>query len=177
MKRDDLLDLNDALQHPGREVNVDLSTDLPEEEDLDLVSPLEGTLECVSTGNLLLVKGDFKTRCVMDCSRCGGPVEVDVAYTMDEEFAVEGTPSSYGADDYARIAAQEEPYPMFEGNQLIVENLIRQGLWLNMPMQPICEHGWEGDCPQAKEMDAIARVKPQPSQFEILAQLKDEEQA
>jgi len=50
MKRDDLLDLNDILQHPGRKLEVDISTELPEEEDIDLVKPLEGYLEAVSTG-------------------------------------------------------------------------------------------------------------------------------
>lgn len=161
MKRDDLLDLNDALQHPGRQVAVDLETELPEEEELDLAKPISGFLEAISTGNVLLIHGEFQTRCTLDCARCGGPVEMDVDYKMDEEFPVVGTPSCFAADDYARVAPDEEPYPLFEGNSLMVENLIRQGLIVNLPMQPLCEFGWEGDCPQARERgEKGAEAKP-----------------
>lgn len=151
MRRDDLLDLNDALQHPGRKIAVDISTELPEEADVDLLKPIDGYLEAVSTGNLLLVNGEFKTRCVLECARCGGPLEFDVRYEMDEQFPVEGVPSSYSADSYAQVAADED-FPLFEGNNLLVEALIRQGLLLNLPVQPLCEPGWDGDCPQAARL-------------------------
>jgi len=151
MRRDDLLDLNDALQHPGQVLAVDLSTSFENEEDLDLVNPVEGYLECVSTGSALLIKGEFKTRCVLECARCGGPIEVDIPFDLEEEFPVEGTPACYGNDDHARMAPSDEPYPMFEGNELMVENLLRQSLWVNMPVQPLCEFGWDGPCPNAKD--------------------------
>lgn len=175
MKRDDMLDLNDALQHPGRRVAVDLSTELPDEADIDLLRPVEGFLEAVSTGNMLLVHGEFKTRCVVECARCGGPLEVDVEFAMDEEFPVEGVPSSYAADDYARVVA-DEPYPLFDGNNLLVESLIRQGLLVSMPLQPLCSYGWDGGCPMAR-----AREKANPSEEgraelqKLSALLEDEE--
>ncbi len=159
MKREDLLDLNEALQNPGFVIGVDLSTELPEEEDLDLVKPLEGWLEAKSTGNMLLVEGEFKTRCVLPCSRCTGPIEVDVEFRMEEQFPVEGTPSCWAHDDYARVVPDDEPYPLFDGNKMMVENLLRQGLWVNMPIQPLCEHAWDGDCPIAKQMGAAAERK------------------
>lgn len=148
MRRDDLLDLNDVLQHPGRTVAVDISTELPEEEDIDLVSPLEGFIEAVSTGNILLVTGEFRTRAVVECARCTAPLEVDLAFEIDEQFPVEGVPSSLNSQDYARVVA-DEPYALFEGNHLIVEALLRQALLLAIPLQPLCEFGWDGPCPVA----------------------------
>ncbi len=148
VKRDDLLDLNDVLQHPGRELAVDISTELPEETDVDLLKPLEGYLEAVSTGNILLISGAFSTRAVLECSRCSGPLEVDVDFEVDEQFPVEGTPSSLNPQDLARVVS-DEPYPLFDGNQLIVEQLLRQALLLSLPMQSLCEFGWEGECPVA----------------------------
>src|SRR5687768_18502873 len=129
MKRDDMLDLNDVLQHPGRKVAVDISTELPEEGEVDLVKPLEGFLEATSTGNLLLLTGKFKTRAVVECARCSEPLEVDIDFELDEQFPVEGTPSSYNTQDFARVAP-DEPYEMFDENNLIVEVLLRQGLLL-----------------------------------------------
>ncbi len=148
MKRDDLLDLNDVLQHPGRELSVDISTDLPEEADVELLKPLEGYLEAVSTGNILLITGSFNTRAVLECARCSGPLEVDVDFELDEQFPLEGTPSSLNPQDYARVVS-DEPFVLFDGNSLLVEQLLRQALLLSLPMQSLCQFGWEGECPVA----------------------------
>ena len=171
MKRDDLLDLNDVLQHPGRKLEVDISTELPEEEDLDLVKPLEGYLEAVSTGNILLVTGKFSTRAVLDCARCTEPLEVDIDFNVDEQFPVEGVPSSYSSQDFARVVA-DEPFQLFDGNNLIVENLLRQGLLVEIPLQPLCEFGWDGDCPIARRKGKIALADGGRPEFEQLSKLK-----
>lgn len=157
MRRDDLLDLNDVLQHPGRTLAVDVSTELPDEADLDLLSPLEGFLEAISTGNLLLITGEFSARIVLECARCIGPIETDIKFEIDEQFAVEGTPSSLDPKDTAKVVA-DEPFPLFEGNELIVEALIRQALLLAVPVQPLCQFGWDGPCPQAAERGVVLPV-------------------
>jgi DUF177 domain-containing protein len=174
MKRDDLLDLNDALQHPGRIVAVDISTELDQEGEVDLVRPIEGFLEAVSTGNLLLITGEFKARAVIECARCSNPIEQDLDFSIDEQFPVEGTPSSYNPQDYARVVP-DEPYELFEGNNLIVENLLRQALILSMPLQALCEYGWDGDCPMLKKLGGkeLKAVRPE---FEGLANLLNREE-
>ncbi len=156
MRRDDLLDLNDVLQHPGRRLEVDIATELENEGDLDLVSSLEGFLEAFSTGNLLILKGEFKTTAVVECARCSGPLEKEVAFEVDEQFPVEGTPSSLNSQDYARVVT-DEPFPLFDGNNLMVESLLRQTLLLNMPIQPLCAYGWESDCPEARTRGVVPR--------------------
>jgi uncharacterized protein len=175
MRREDLLDLNDVLQHPGRKVSVDISTELDQEADIDLVKPLEGFLEAISTGNLLLLTGTFSTRAVLECARCSGPIEVDVTFEVDEQFPVEGVPSSFSAQDFARVAP-DEPFELFEGNNLIVEALLREDLLVAMPIQPLCPFGWEGDCPVA-----AARIPNKPlekgrPEFEKLSKLRTPEE-
>ncbi len=170
MKRDDLLDLNDILQHPGRQIAVDIATELPEEADVDLVEPLEGYLEAVSTGNILILTGKFKTRAVLECARCGAPLEQDVEFELDEQFAVEGTPSSLSSQDVAKIAA-DEPYEIFEGNNLLVEALLRQGLLLSLPIQALCTHGWEEECPEATARGAARIASDARPEFDGLKNL------
>jgi uncharacterized protein len=178
MRREDLLDLNDVLQHPGRTVSVDVSTELEEEADVDMVRPLEGFLEAVSTGNLLLITGEFNTRVVVECARCSGPLEVDLEFQIDEQFPVEGTPSSLDPKDMAKVAA-DEPFELFDGNSLMVENLLRQGLLLAMPLSPLCEFGWEAPCPVAAARGVDQRTTPAARpEFQDLANLlKPEEDA
>ncbi|HLO98198.1 MAG TPA: YceD family protein [Fimbriimonas sp.] len=167
--REDLLDLNDVLQHPGRHLSVDVTTELSEEEDLDLVKPLEGFLEAISTGNLLLITGKFSTLAVFECARCMGPIEVDVEFEVDEQFPVVGVPSALSHQDFAKVDPSDEPFPMFEGNSLMVEALLRQNLLLNFPVQPLCEYGWEGECPNDVAKDA--RLKKITGPFSDLHQL------
>jgi len=175
MRREDLLDLNDALQHPGRTVAVDIVTELSDEADIDLLEPVTGFIEAVSTGNLLLLEGEFKTKCVVECARCGAPLETSVEYKMDEQFPVEGVPSSYASDDYAKVVAEED-FPLFEGNSLMAENLIRQGLLLNLPVQPLCSYGWDGDCPNARNMQEQGFEKPKSQVFSSLGALLSKEE-
>jgi uncharacterized protein len=182
MKREDLLDLNDVLQHPGRELAVDVSTELPGEADIDLIEPLEGFLEAVSTGNLLLIKGEFKTRMVFECARCTHPLEQDVTFVIDEQFPVEGIPSSLSPQDYARVAP-DEPFELFEGNQLMVESLLRQGLLLAAPTQILCEFGWDGPCPNVaaelgeRSAERIAKLGPMASLLRSMPVDPDEARA
>lgn len=150
MKRNHLLDLNEALQNPGKQLNFTIHTSLSQEEDVDLVNPIEGELSAVSTGNILLVSGQFRTRCVVECARCNEPIEVDVEFEMDDEFTVEGVPSCYGSDGFAHIVPEEEPEKIFDKNALIPDGYLRQGLILNLPVQPLCQFGWEGDCPNVR---------------------------
>lgn len=176
MRRDDLLDLNDVLQHPGRKIAVEISTELPEEADLDLLEPLEGEMEAVSTGNLLLLTGSFKTRVVLECSRCTNPLESDVQFDLEEQFPVEGVPSSFSNQDMAKVV-DEEPYPLFEGNFLRVEDLLRQNLLLAMPMSIDCESVTGKPCPEnLSEKIAKGAVSGRP-EFQGLKGLLDNEES
>ena len=148
MKRDGLLDLNSAIQHPGSKLAFDVSTSLGQEQDLDLIEPVTGSLHVECTGNILILSGRFRSRCVLECARCGSPLETDLEFEMEDHIAVEGTPSSYGTGDSARVEAEED-FPIFEGNSLICDAYLRQGVLINLPGQPLCEFGWDGPCPNA----------------------------
>lgn len=171
MRRGDLLDLNDVLQHPGRKIEVEIATDLDEEGDLDLLTSLEGTLEAVSTGNLLLLTGSFHTKAVIECSRCSAPIETDIEFDIDEQFPVVGVPSSLSHQDMAKVVA-DEPYPMFDGNNLMVEALLRQDLLLAMPLQLLCPDGCTLDL-EIKPDYTHAR----PEFAKLAGLLKEEDQA
>ncbi len=167
MKKPPVIDLNDAVQHPGKHLDFELSTILEEEEDLDLLEPVTGRLDAVSTGNLLLITGEFKTSAVVECSRCLAPVQSDIAFHVDEQFPVEGVPSSGGGNTFAHVEA-EEPYPLFHGNNLLYEELLRQNLLLALPQQVLCSE----DCPGIPKADGD-EVHGHPA-FEKLRQISSQ---
>jgi uncharacterized protein len=169
MKRQGLLDLNEAIQHPGTKLQIEVSTTLQDEEDLDLVEPVQGTLDAVSTGNILLLKGDFHTRCILECARCGEPLNQLVEFKMADEFDVEGVPAGYGTGEYAQVV-EEEDYPLFNKNSLLRDVYVRQGLIVNLPVQPLCEYGWDGPCPRAK---AVAKRRQEAEGHPAMQKLRD----
>jgi len=144
MKRSKLVDLNDAVQHPGRVVDFEVETGLEEEEDVDLLGPITGRLEAVSTGNVLFVKGKLNADLVLECSRCLKPVEVRISVLVHEEFDVEGVPAGFGNRQHAEVTEDGEAYPLFDGNQLRWEDLVRQSLWLSMPSRTVCREDCDG---------------------------------
>ena len=143
MRRPGFLDLNEVVQHPGRSVTAAVSTSLETEEDLDLSLPVTGELHAVSTGNVLVIRLACSTTAVVECSRCGAGTEIDLEIGMKEEFSVEGIPSAYAADSYAEVECDEPG--LFHGNSLNLEEFVRQGVWLNMPTQPVCRDGCTAD--------------------------------
>lgn len=145
MNREGLIDLNEAVQHPGKKLTLTVKTELASEEDIDLLAPVTGTLHVVSTGNLLIVEGTFETRAVLECARCGAPIETPVSFNMYDPFAVEGVPSYYSHEGHARVV-EDEPEPLFSENALILDHYVRQGLLVNIPTQPLCSGSWDGPC-------------------------------
>lgn len=150
MHREKLLDLNEAVQFPGKVLSFEISTELEEEEDLDLLSAVHGTLESVSNINMLSLTGHFETSVMMECSRCLQPIVVDLKFDINEEFPITGIAASIAKNSYAQIKAENELTPLFEGNSLIYEELIRQNLWLNLPTRPLCR----SDCPGLLEIES-----------------------
>jgi uncharacterized protein len=156
--REDLLDLNEALQHPGTRLEFEIKTELPNEENIDLLDPISGTIEAISTGNILIVTASLDVHCVVECAKCGRAINKRFAFKMEDEFPVEGTPSSFGSGTFAHVEP-EEVHPLFEENLLIEDAYLRQGLLLNMPLQPLCGDSWDDPCPGEDEM-AVEKHSP-----------------
>lgn len=173
MKREELLDLNEALQYPGKKLVFQVSTELATEEDIDILEPVVGSLEGISTGNVLLIDGSFVTKVVMECARCGSPLELEVRFIMEDEFQVEGTPSSFAHDGFAKVVS-DEPEAIFQGNSLIRDAYVRQGLLLNLPIQPLCSGSWDIPCPQSEASVKNEHAAGHPS-FQLLSELIDQE--
>ncbi|MBS1715652.1 MAG: DUF177 domain-containing protein [Armatimonadetes bacterium] len=173
MKREGLLDLNEAVQHPGKKLTFAIVTRLDQEADIDLLDPVSGELQAVSTGNLLLLDSKFSTRAVSECARCGAPIDCEVSFVMSDQFQVEGVPASYSRDGYARVVT-DEPEPMFNENALIVDNYVRQGLLINLPAQPLCSGSWDVPCPEGRPDTVQTEPTVHPA-LKGLASLKTED--
>lgn len=162
MTREGLLDLNEAIQHPGTKLCFDIATDIRDEQDLDLLEPVTGELEAQSTGNVLLVRAELWARCVLECARCGEPLTKEFEFKMSDEFMVDGTPSGFGTGGQATVKTDDD-VALFEKNSLVCDSYVRQGLILSLPQQAFCEHGWDGPCPNAERLARPNQEEGHPS--------------
>ena len=97
-------------------------------------------------GREVLVHGRASARLITDCGRClkDLPVEVscDLAalYRPDEPGRVRDAD-----DDELEIDADEPDREYYSGDKVAIDDLVRDYLLLELPMQPRCELGWS--CP------------------------------
>lgn len=144
MKKPRVLDLNEAIQHPGTPLIFEVESVLEEEPDLDLAQPIKGKLNAISTGNLLMINGEFETVVILECARCLKPIEVPIRFSVEEEFDVQGVPSRSGGKSFAQVQNHDDEFEnLFSGNALLYEELLRQNIWLNIPEKPLCAENCE----------------------------------
>jgi uncharacterized protein len=141
------LDLNDVVQHPGRRVEYPIEIWLEREEAPPLAEPIRGTLIAESGGRLLRVTGEFQTVVWLECGRCLAFYRMPLKFRIQEEFPLVGTPAGLSPHGYAEVEDRDS-FPVFEGNGLYVDELLRQYLILNLPMAPVCQPDCKGLCPR-----------------------------
>jgi uncharacterized protein len=139
-----LLDLNDVIQHPGHVAEIEINAASVEDPDVALNGPITGLLEARLEGSVLHLSGHFDTTAVLECSRCGSDFEDPIEFDLEEMYPIEGVPGELGG--FAQVNDSDEPYPLFEGNKLRVEELLRQLLIVELPMNEVCSEACKGLC-------------------------------
>ncbi len=132
--------------------------------DLIALSTLSGTLQLLRTHSGVLGTGRFDVTVQMDCGRCLEPIPAQVEATFEESFRplTEVTTGRYLLPD--EFEGQEEE---LEDSALLIDDhhildiseVLRQSVWLGMPMIPRCRYAQPEECPnfaeRLSEMDEI----------------------
>lgn len=99
-------------------------------------------------GREVLVHGRAEARLLTECGRCLKDLPVDVAcdlaalYTPDESGRGAGRREE---DEELDIDPDEPDREFYQGDHVVIDDLVRDYLLLELPMQPRCELGWS--CP------------------------------
>lgn len=95
-------------------------------------------------GREILVTGDLEAQLLVSCSRCLGDTPLPVRANLTA-LLVPGTLLGKAADhatDAAELAAELEADELdrgyYEGHQVVLDELVREHLLLEVPMQPLC---------------------------------------
>mgnify|MGYP000863867479 FL=1 len=146
------------------ELNENLAGLDPE---LRFLGPLVGGLLLLRTNSGVLATGDFSTAVQTNCNRCVEPIAQEVRFSLEENFR---PLTEVATGRYLRpeeFEGEEEDLEdvallIDERHILSIAEVVRQAIWLALPMYPGCNWLGAGECPnllkRLAELDALEDV-------------------
>jgi len=122
------------------------------DDGLAFLSPLTGELQILRINSGVLVTGELQAAVRVTCGRCIEPMVMPLTFSVEESFrpltAVE-------TGRYLRPEEFEGDSSDFEDEALIIDEhhildmgeVVRQNIWLALPMYPTCNWAGAGECP------------------------------
>ncbi|MBA2373358.1 MAG: DUF177 domain-containing protein [Chloroflexi bacterium] len=141
----DIAGVTIPLADPSRavaELDVEGVT-IPVVEETRLADPIEGRVRLRKTNRGIVAGADLRASLAVVCSRCLRPVEVAIAFRIDEEYLpvldlVTGRPMPTGSEpDALRLSDHHE---------LDLETPVREAILLAEPFAPLCRTDCPGLC-------------------------------
>ena len=126
----------------------------------------EVSIHAQRNGREILVHGKAQAHLITECGRCLKDLPVAVACDLAALYAPqEGSIRPQPHDDEIDDIDPDRPdREFYTGERVVIDELVRDYLLLELPMQPRCELGWE--CPNLElppDMRGAAGVHSQSS--------------
>jgi uncharacterized protein len=105
----------------------------------------DGMLSIIAekSGEDVVVRGTLRAKLLAECSRC----LADAVVPVDVEV---GALFSHRAADRRPVAVDSEldldaaDHESYTGEHVVLDELVREHIWLEVPMQPLCKESCEG---------------------------------
>ncbi len=161
-----LFNVAQLLKDPiGSTREYDLVEDLSElDPGLTPLNPLVGIVELLRTHSGVLARGQLSTAVQVTCNRCLEPAVVPVRFTIEENFRPL-TEVSTGRYIHPRefkgekTELEDGALLINEQHMLNLAEVVRQNIWLALPMYPTCIQAGLRECQGfAERQEDIRRV-------------------
>ena len=94
--------------------------------------------------NDIRIVGDLSTRVEVACARCLEPIHHDVVKKFELLYRPQGTDA--GKEELSVTAAEAE-VSYYQGEGLLLEDVLREQVLLALPIKAICREDCKGLCP------------------------------
>ncbi len=111
------------------------------------------------SGNDVVVHGTLKAELVAPCARCMERVNITVNQTLSALMVPASHSKSPEKSEYEFSQEEAETVP-YDGETVVLDDLVRDELLLEIPMIPLCRE----DCPGISPGDPGARPAPKPDE-------------
>jgi uncharacterized protein len=120
--------------------------------DLSLLGPLVGTVQLMRIHSGILVSAHLSTPLKVTCNRCLEPIALPVRFEIEESFRPLTEvhtgrylpPEEFEGEEED---LEDEALIIDEHHILDVTEVVRQNIWLALPMYPGCNWTGNGECP------------------------------
>jgi uncharacterized protein len=130
-------------------------------------SERDGALELrlSKSGTDVVVRGTLEAHVTAPCARCLEPAPVAVKETISAlAVPAPGARASAGAQDDDDLSPEQADFIAYDGETLVLDDLVRDELLLGIPMIPLCSEACPGIQPQPAPVEpeaaAVERVDP-----------------
>lgn len=120
--------------------------------ELAALGPLVGSVELIRIHSGILARANLSTAFQVMCNRCLEPIAVPVRFAVEESFRplTEVSTGRFIAPD--EFEGEEEDLEdaaliIDEHHILDLTEVVRQNVWLALPMYPSCNWSGAGECP------------------------------
>jgi uncharacterized protein len=128
---------------PDEGLDLDFEEKLVE-EGFSLVSPVKAHLELVKAFSEIVVTGTVGAELELECSRCLKKYK----RIMREPVNVVYHPLKELSPDRHELTDDEMDMGFYQGEELDLQELVREQILLNIQMKPLCDESCRGICPQ-----------------------------
>ena len=139
------------LMGPGTVREFEFRERLPDpKHELHLRGPIVGHARLTRTSEGILAHSDFSARVVLECSRCLADAVARVDGELDEEFLPTADIHT-GLPVQLPGGAQDDQPLINEHHEIELNEILRQNILTNLPLQPLCDEACTGLCPDCGE--------------------------
>jgi len=116
------------------------------------VTPVHVHGQVTNTGESMLVQGEASGEFALSCARCLQPMRTRLVAPLEERYRRQGGRSperglQRGEPGDAEGEAEDDAHT-YHGDWLNLEEAVREALFLQVPMKPVCRPDCRGLCPQ-----------------------------
>ncbi len=169
------ISVSQLLKKPAGAVRWhDLSADIRGiDDDLEIQDLLTGRLKLLRTASGILVTGVLQTVSQLQCCRCLEPFTAPIKLEIEEEF-YPSVDIYTGAE--VPVTERKEPATIIDEHHILdLTEIVRQAIFLALPMRPLCKETCAGLCVQCgqnlNEGQCECVTEEVDARFEILKQL------
>lgn len=110
------------------------------------------------SGNDVVVHGTLDADLVVPCARCLEPFAIPLHADLSVLYVPASAMRGNGADEEYEFTSEEADTLPYDGETVVLDDLVRDELLLELPMIPLCSEACPGMSP-APETDAAAATE------------------
>lgn len=145
-----LLDLSEIVIRDGMRVNHEVDQPRVEDPDLVFADPMKGTLTFENAGDLINIRGKIKSTLVIPCNRCLTDVRMPLDLQVEEHFPIEEVlhPNRQPEEGEDFDSTVSSVVYLDQGKPILdLDELLRQLIVSEIPIQTLCDDACAGLCP------------------------------